>query len=315
MRTRALVTAVLALSAGDVAYGQEAAKHADDSVRTEKDVARDIARRGAEYFDDRDWERAREHFHRAYQIVHAPTLALMEARSLVRLGRLAEATEAYSRATTATFDESNEPYRKASIEAREELTSLAPKVPSIQILVPEGRPMPAVEVDGTPVFGTTPIRVNPGTHVVTVVRPGMQETWQTVTLAEGERRSIALAQPESERPPVADGSKSLTPLMWTAFGVGAAGLATGVVAGAIALDRKDKLDSACNGGTCPPGYEEDISDYHRWRTASWAGYLVGVGGLASGTIILATRRPSRDSTRLRATVSGGGPSLFLEGAF
>src|SRR5260221_3586933 len=168
MKASSLLAAILALSAGHAA-------HADDSSRTDKDVARDIAKRGAEYYDDHDWEQAREHFHRAYQIVRAPTLALMEARALVRLGRLAEATEAYSRAATASED--NETYRKASVDARAELANLIPRVPSIQILVPQTAPRPSVRVDGTSVVGVTPMPVNPGTHVVTVSRPGMPDSW------------------------------------------------------------------------------------------------------------------------------------------
>jgi hypothetical protein len=308
MRTSSVVATIVVSSACHLAY-------ADDPPRTDKDVARDIARRGAEYFDDHDWERAREHFHRAYQIVQAPTLALMEARALVRLGRLAEATDAYSRAATATFDDGNEPFRKASVEAKEELARLVPKVPSIQVLVPDVRPRPVVQVDGNPIFGATPISVNPGTHVVTIVRPGLSETWQSVTLVEGERRAIAVAPPTPEAPAPRVGSNSLSPLMWTAFGVGGAGIATGIVTGAIALDRKAKLDEICAAAACPPGSEQDIRDYHHWRTASWVGYLVGLGGLASGAVIVATRRPSGDSTKLRASVSSGGPTFFLEGAF
>jgi hypothetical protein len=308
MKTSSLVAAILALSAGHAA-------HADELSSTDKDVARDIAKRGAAYYDDRDWEQAREHFHRAYQIIRAPTLALMEARALVRLGRLAEATEAYSRAATTTLD-NNEPYRKASAEARAELANLVPRVPSIQILVPQTAPRPMVRVDGTSVVGVAPMSVNPGTHVVTVSRPGMPEAWQSVTLVEGERRSIAITQPAPEGPVArADASRSLSPLMWTAFGLGSAGLVTGIVTGAIAVDRKGKLDEACDGTACPPGYEQDIREYRHWRTASWVGYLVGLGGLAGGAVILATGHASSDSAKLRASVSQGGPTVFLEGAF
>ncbi len=308
MRTSALLAFAMTLSAArDVA--------ADGPWRTERDVARDIAHRGAEYFDDGDWERAREHFHRAYEIVQAPTLALMEARALVKLGRLAEATDAYAKAAGAPADEGNEPYRRAASAARVELATLATKVPSIRVLFPELGPRPSVRVDGTPVVGSTSMSVNPGTHVITVSRPGLPESWQTITLAEGEQRAIALEAP----PPNADSAKParpLSPLMWTAFGVGGAGVIAGVVTSAVALSHKSKLDDVCNGTTCPPGYEDDVRDYHHWRDASIASYLVGVAGLAGGAVILATTpKRSGDSARLRASVSPSGPRLVFEGAF
>ena len=53
---------------------------AEIPTQSERDVARSIAQTGAGYFDNGDWERAREHFDRAYDLLRAPTLALMEAR-------------------------------------------------------------------------------------------------------------------------------------------------------------------------------------------------------------------------------------------
>jgi hypothetical protein len=308
MKTDVLFAAALTLlAARDVG--------AEGGWRSDKDVARDIAHRGAEYFDDGDWERAREHFHRAYEIVPAPTLALMEARALVKLGRLAEATDAYSKAASAAPEEGNEPYKRASSTARVELAVLVTKVPSIRVLFPATGPRPSVRVDGAPVIGSTSMPVNPGTHVITISVPGVPESWQTVTLAEGEQRAIPLDLP----PPNADrskGSRPLSPLMWTAFGVGGAGIVAGVVTGAFALSRKSKLDDACNGATCPPGYEDDVRDYHRLRDVSIASYLVGVAGLAGGAVIFATSpKPSGDTTKLRASVSSGGPALVFEGAF
>ena len=306
MKTRVLIATALMLSAG-------ASARADGNWRTDKDVARDIARRGAEYFDEGDWERAREHFHRAYDIVKAPTLALMEARALVQLGRLAEATDVYAKATVAN-DESNEPYRRAASEAREELEALSPRVPSIRVVFPDNEPRPLVKIDGYPLVGSTPVAVNPGTHVITIARSGVPESWQSVTLGEGDQRAVTIETVLVDQAG-ANSSRSLSPLMWTAFGVGGAGLATGIVTGALALGKKATLDQACDGPACPPGLEDDMRDYRRWRTVSIVGYLVGAAGIAGGAVILATKHPSGSGTRVRATVSYGGPSVFLEGAF
>jgi hypothetical protein len=309
MKARVLIATALALSTGAMA-------RAEGNWRTDKDVARDIARRGAEYFDEGDWERAREHFHRAYDIVQAPTLALMEARALVQLGRLAEATDVYAKASVA-HDDGNEPYRRAASEAREELAALSPRVPSIRVVFADDEPRPVVKIDGYPLVGSTSVAVNPGTHVITIARPGVPESWQSVTLGEGDQRAITIERVLSDQAGTgANASRSLSPLMWTAFGVGGAGLATGIVTGALALGKKATLDRACDGPACPPGSEDDMRDYRRWRTASIVGYLVGAAGIAGGAVILATKpQSSGNATRIRATVSYGGPSVFLEGAF
>jgi hypothetical protein len=309
MKAVMFIASVLALSAAATA-------RAEGPSQTEREVARDIARRGAEYFDDGDWERAREHFHRAHQIVQAPTLALMEARALVRLGRLAEATDAYSKAAGARGEEGNEPYRRATIEARAELAALVPKVPSIRVVLSDAEPPPAVRVDGNPVVGSTAVAVNPGTHVITIIRPGMPESWQSVSLREGEQRTIAVTPPHGDtRSAEAAASRALSPFMWTAFGVGGAGIVTGVVTGALALDRKATLDEACDGAACPPGFEDDVRDYRRLRTTSIVSYLVGLTGLAGGAVLLAVTPRSGESAKLRAVVSPTGPRVVLEGSF
>jgi len=108
---------------------------AETPTSAERDVARVIAQSAAGYYDAGEWERAREHFRRAYDLVKAPTLALMEARALVKLGRLVEATEAYQRAMNINADETNIPFRKAATDARAENDALRRRIPSIRVFL------------------------------------------------------------------------------------------------------------------------------------------------------------------------------------
>src|SRR4051812_21741087 len=120
---------------------------AEDDDPTLRDTARAIARNGAEYFDRGEWDKAREHFHRAYQLVPAPTLLLMEARALVRLGRLVDAESAYARAAHAPLDaRPNEAYRRAAEEAETELAALTPRVPAVRIVSHD--PIAELRLDG-----------------------------------------------------------------------------------------------------------------------------------------------------------------------
>jgi hypothetical protein len=282
---------------------------AEGPSAAEKDAAREMARRGAAYFDNGQWEMAREHFRRAYDIVGAPTLALMEARALVQLGSLMEAEDAYSRAVNVSVDSGNAVYRKAREDAGAELAALRPRVPSLRIVAPASGPKPEVKVDGLPRTDFAWISLNPGTHLVSVSQRGLPDTWQSVTLREGDRRTIAIA----EREPVSRSPSNV--LMWSAFGLGAAGLATGVVTGALALDRKATLDRACNGTTCPVEVQDDLTAYHRLRTVSFVGYVTGFIGTAGGIALLATRRKEPGSAKVQAFVSASPAGVVVSGNF
>jgi hypothetical protein len=302
MRTARALVAILVLLSPRLAG-------AEGPSAAEKDAAREMARRGAAYFDNGEWERAREHFRRAYDIVGVPTLALMEARALVELGCLMEAEAAYSRAVNAPADPSNAVFRKAREDATAELAALRPRVPSLRFVAPASGPKPEVRVDGLARADFSAISLNPGTHLVAVSQSGVPETWQSVTLREGERRTIALA----DREPAARSSSNV--LTWTAFGIGGAGLATGVVTGALALDQKATLDRACNGLSCPPEVESDLSAYRRLRTVSFVGYIVGFVGMAGGVALLATHKKEPGPAKLNASVSASPAGVVISGNF
>jgi len=314
MKTLSIVPAILLFCACPLA-------RAENPTRSEKDVAREIARRGSEYFDDGEWERAREHFHRAYRIVRAPTLALMEARSLAHLGRLLEAIDVYTRAAEVPFDDGNEIYRRAVAHAREELAALRERVPSIRVMIPAEGPEPEVRIDGSLVSSASPTVVDPGTHVVAISRRGLPVKWDSVTVREGEERIVRLdplPPAAHESPAVARSgpSSALQPVMWTAFGVGGVGVVVGIVSGALALERKSDLDRVCSDDACPPGAQSDLRAYRNLRTASTVGYVVGVAGLGTGAVMLATMpRESKTSTRVGGFVSPSYSGVALAGAF
>jgi hypothetical protein len=293
---------------------------AEPPGQTERDVAREITRSGAEYYDNGDWEKAQEHFHRAYELIKAPTLALMEARALVKLGRLVQASEAYARAANAV-DQNNEPYRKAAADARTELSTLRQRVPTIRVVVPSDDALLEVRVDGKVVAKEalgSPVAVDPGTHVVAISRPGSADRWESIRVGEGEERTLRVeaARPMANARGKDDSpSPALKPVMWTAFGVGGAGIAVGVVTGALALDRKATLDRACAGTTCPPSASSDLDSFHELRTASTIGYLVGVAGIATGTVIFATMPRRANSATLSPFVSPSHSGILVAGNF
>jgi hypothetical protein len=274
----ALITASLSVATTAVA---------DPTSTSERDAARAVALRGAGYYDSGEWEQAREHFHRAYEMVRAPTLALMEARALVKLGHLLEAREAYARAMQIAGDETSEPFRRAAADARIENANLERRVPTMQLVLRNGDSPSEVSLDGQRLAKSVlrgPIAANPGTHVIAVIRPGQGEVWETVALEEGEHRSLQLEPPPGSAERSAE-RQTLRPFMWTAFAAGGAGLLVGVIGSALASDLRSRPD--------------ELDGYRDYKTASTIGYVAGAVGLASGGVLWALEpRGTRGATQV-----------------
>ena len=77
------------------------AQASPESDATARDLARSLADQGANAYAQEDYAHAQVLFARAYGLVPAPTIALLEARALVKLGRWIEATRTYRRASEA----------------------------------------------------------------------------------------------------------------------------------------------------------------------------------------------------------------------
>jgi hypothetical protein len=98
---------------------------AEPSANVERESARALADEGANAYAVHDDLRALALFQRAYALVPAPTIALFEARTLVRLGRLLEARAAYVRVLDSEqTEDAPAPFRAAVEAARGELAQL-----------------------------------------------------------------------------------------------------------------------------------------------------------------------------------------------
>ena len=103
---------------------------------------------------------------------------------------------------------------------------------------------------------------------------------------------------------------------WTLIGVGAAGLATGIVAGAFGLGTKGSLEQSCdaNGG-CDPDQQGRLDRLKTEATVGTIGFIVGGVGLGGGAaILLLTPRNPAKASALRGFGVGLG-SLGYRGSF
>lgn len=326
---RVAVASALLLAAAHVA-----AAPPDDHAR---DAARDLAHRAGTAFDSGDFATAQDLYHRAYMLVPAPSLSLREARALVKLGRLVEATEAYVRTKRTPVDSSSpQAFRDAITDADAELAKLKPRVPKLAISVSGPGHDAAdlsVTMDGKPVppalIGVA-APADPGKHHLVATTAHSQAS-ADVELHEGESGAASLelvAHEGPATPPPAPGGPapdqhpptSTGPsrtLAYVAFGVGAVGLGTGVITGVMATSRHSSAQTSCPGNRCVEGSAgaDDVSAFRSLRTVSTVGYVVGAVGVGAGVTLLLLSHSNKEATHAGVTPYLGPASAGVTGRF
>jgi hypothetical protein len=308
------------------------ARESDAATRT---AARELAGQGAEAFEKHDYATALDRFQRAATLFRAPSISIMEARTLVKLGRFVEALDKYEATRhIALAPDATEALQRAVSDAIREGEELRARTPMLKISVLGRRPgqeEPRVTLDGKPVPSAlldVDRPLDPGHHEIRAASSGPRPIERRIDLAEGERRVVEIQLGSAGRDErlllnapispedvasVDDGKRTgsaLAPWGWAATGLGVVGLGTSAVTGIIALNKKSALDSACQPG-CPPKYEDDIHSFRLNRTLSYTGLLVGTVALGVGGYILIYG--SQQSNHVRAQVTGQGAAV--SGAF
>lgn len=299
-------------------------------------AARVLAAQGSAAFEQRDFERALELFGRASAIIPAPTITLMEARSLVELGRLVEAADKYvTTQRMLSLDPANAVFRDAADTAERELELLLPRIPTLRVRLLRITPteQPEIQINGRkipPALASVERPADPGSYRVEV-RLATGLVTRDVTLTEGQHLDVDITplEPAPPKPrPVVTAPQNPTPaqpepatrsfnaLGWTVTGAGAAFIGAGAVAGIIALNTKSDLEDVCN-PLCPREYSDDLDKWRLTRTLSYVGFGLGIAGVASGTYLLLRPAPSVGKAPRKSGVAlaVGPASLSLRGHF
>lgn len=305
------------------------AQEADAETRT---AAREMATQGAEAFERNDYETALDRFQRASSLFRAPSISVMEARTLVKLGRLVAALDKYEETRhTALPADASEALQRAVNDAARESEELRARIPLLRISL-VGKPRSGevkVTIDGKPVppaLLDVERPVDPGHHAIEATAPGMSPVHQSIELVQGEHRQLEIqfgsntphdrlllaAQSEQHTTPGVDSTprSSLATWGWAATGLGAVGLGTSLVTGLVALGKKSDLDAACHPG-CPQSSSDTLDSFRFNRTLSYASFVVGAAALGVGGYILLSG--SRESSHVSASLSPSGAAL--SGAF
>jgi hypothetical protein len=300
-------------------------------------TARALAEEGKTALDRFDYGLAEDRFARADALVHAPTLLLGLARAQAGLGKLVEAHESYQRILREGVKPGSPPaFAKAQDDASKEVGGIAARLAWVTISVTPSSGA-ALVLDGTaiptPAVGAKR-PVNPGKHRVRAMAPGYVARDELFAVTEGQRMAFMIAlspaptaqlpgtvEPaEPPRPAVGGGPIEVERGGETRGGggktaaivtlvLGGSGLATGAVAGGLAMRKQAQLDRACVGGVCLPERQSDLDDFHALTTVSTIGFVVGGVGLTAGVVLLLLAPSSEPSPRVSAFVGPGAAGL------
>ena len=290
----------------------------DAETRT---VARDLATQGAQAFDAGRFAEASDFFRRAHELVPAPSIALLRARSLAKVGQLLEAIDIYEQ--TARFklaEDAPEAYAQAVETARDEIEGVRHRLPRLKVTVlglTKGE-VAQVSMDDKP----TPEAllgverpVNPGQHHIEARLAGQLRAGRELSLAEGESRQIELdlRQEPAQKSQVLPyaGSASLATggyfsrKTWgyVGLGVGALGFGIGTYTGLTALHHKSDLDFVCH-PACPRSSSADLDGFRTNRTISYLSFGVGIVAAGTGIVLLSLGGPAQEHLAVRAVPMG-----------
>jgi len=295
---------------------------ADSHTRT---AARALAAQGSQAFDKQDYETALDLFHRAFTLIEAPTIALMEARTLVQLGRWVEAADRYAAVQKMQSPAPNAAFTQAVDAATQELALLMPRIPLLKV-TPRGVDGESVEVaiDGrrlAEVLVGVDNPVDPGSHEIVVRRANGQTEQRSITLKEAERQEIEIAfaappapppprsEPRVVEAPQPDTSSDRT-LAYVVLGGGAAATAFGAVTGVMALSARKDLERECSPG-CPEDMRDSLDRYRATRTLSYVGFGLGIAGLGAGSYLLWSAQPEEAPVAVGVSPRG----VLMRGVF
>ena len=281
-------------------------------------------------------------------MVHVPTLAVNEARALVKVGKLVAASELYLEATRIPKERSWQSTQEdAQRDAEKERIELLPRIPRLKINIKGAGPNDVnVSIDGAAVpqaLLDTEQLVDPGQRQVEGLR-GTDVVKQGVSVKESEHAQVTLIfatagaaattsvasvpnqpkkpdQSSAGIPPTAPSTPvdhqkggSQAVLGWVSVGVGGAGLVVGAVSGLLASSKRSSLlDSktcSADGLHCSPGQSSDVNAYNSLRTVSTVGFIAGGVLAAAGVTLLLTTPKQESQARVGLWMSPSGAAIY-----
>lgn len=319
------------------------AKDLSEISEIDKETARRLLDEGDDLFKGQNYAGALEKYQAADDIMGVPTTASEVGKTLVKLGRLVEARDAYLRIVRYPRQEDEpEVFTDARKTADAKAAAIAERVGTLTVQVTlsgERESDVALVIDGTPINAAAighGISVDPGSRRVKVTAPGYLPVEREVTIEEGGEATLEVdldVDPDAAvvLPPPDPGGGSGEPsttmqegasfpvFATVGFAVGGAGLILGAVTGGLALGEGSSLADACNDDKqCPRSTEADIDRANLLANLSNVGFAVGAAGAIFGVVALFTLDAGDEAASeqgLTLSPMVGPTGMWLRGTF
>ena len=333
-RSSILIATAFALSivgGGGVAHaaGVEPAK----ATPVQREQAQSRFLKGRDLYNAKKYEAALAELNASLDIVASPNTRLYVGRCLRELGRTVAAYAELGRAAIEAKEllRDDARYEKAAQAANDERAALAPKLGFVEVRITHATPETTLKVASDDVRRggwEEPVPVVPGTATIVVETPGRAAVQQQIDVAAGEHKSLvidaapggsadvaATTAPPADAP--SDTAAKLRPVMYVTAGLAVVGLATFVIAGAMANGTYTDLQKSCGAGPCPPGHDSDISAGKTQQTFANVGLVVFVVSAAATATLFFVTSPKKASSPAAASARvAAGPSFVgLQGVF
>jgi len=259
--------------------------------------------RGKELLGKKQYEAALVEFRASHEIVGSPNTRLELARCLRGMGKLVAAYAELGRTAVEAKElvGQDNRYQKAFDSATAERADIEPQLGFVVLTIQNPTDDTKVTVGGEEIRRAAwgePAPAVAGATEVLVETPGHGPVKRTLTLVAGQKTALTVDAQSGElpanpsapppEPPLPESTTSpLRTWAYVAGGVGAAGLVTFGIAGVMARSTYNDLNSACNGGPCPPDKTGEISSGKTQQTIANVGLGLGIAGVAAGATLFA----------------------------
>lgn len=276
--------------------------------------ARDHVRAGLAYAERGKWEDALREFEEAYALDPQPLNLYDVAQARLKTRRFRAASEAFARLV-----ESPGLSQVQRDRAREGVATAREHVGKVRVSSPAGRPTDTLTVDGAAVRVDESIEVDPGRHVVRVVREGETFGERTIDVADGAHVRVTIAAPQGrDAPEVAptrpthdapsERGSSLPTLGLVLAGASVVALGVGTFFEIRGLnDWSDLKDGCGQTKTCAPGAVDDA------RTTLLVGDIgigIGIAAAVAAAYVFVFRPGETSSTGAAARPASSPRSSF-----
>jgi len=255
-------------------------------------------------------------FRASLEIVASPNARLYVARCMREMGELIDAYNEFGHveADAKALAEREPRYAQTAQSAADERADLKNSLAFVTFAIKNASPETTLKIGNEEIqreawIGTRVVM--PGTLEITVHTPPNPPKQHLLTLAAGESKTFEVdavpppppaPPPVDVAPPAPHPAEKLRPFAYVAGGVGAAGVLTFVIAGAMANSTYSSLKSDCNDGPCPPSRADDISSGRTQQTIANVGLVVGLVGIAAGTTLFFVSAPDKSGSQASVVV-------------